>query len=243
MHSPNGRTLAPSAGVLIQAQAFVFDLDGTILDSEKYHTDAFARAMQECTGYQISAAEKRESLGSTSMTFAAKLANRHKLLLSPGVISQRKNAIMSRTFRAELFPAALRFLNLWDGRIPMAIATNSRREFAEYALRQVNLLDRFEAVVTMDDAKAQKPDPEIIRLAVARLQSAAERTLVFEDTLIGSEAAKNAGCPVVLVQLAPVPFLTWSTKLYISSWPELCEISQEALKLDSAVEESKPAGT
>jgi len=199
--------------------ALIFDLDGTLIDSEKYHVRAFAGAMKELAGYELTPADEAEFLGNTSVWLAARLARRHGLHLDPQAVAARKFEVLYRDFEAELFPGAEAFVRAWAGRLPLAVASNSPRHFVEKALDQTRLRECFAVVTTIDDVQQRKPDPEMVSLTLARLGVSAGAALVFEDTALGVEAAQRAGCAVVLVDNgfaaqagavpSAVPVVTW----------------------------------
>jgi len=212
--------------LLARVKGLVFDLDGTLLDSEKYHGLAFAAAMREVAGYELTEAEKSEFVGNTTLNFASQLAARHALALSPPAVLERKHEVMREIFRAALFPGVQAFLDCWRNRVPMAVATNSARAFVESALNATHVRERFSAVLTIDDVASRKPDPEIILKTLQQLGTPAETTLVFEDTRVGIEAARAAGCPAVLVQTGPDSFrapLPPDQTAY--TWTELLRLS------------------
>lgn len=78
-------------------------------------------------------------------------------------------------------------------RLPLAVATSSRRSYAERLLDSHGLLDRFEFLLTSEDVEQGKPHPEIYLKAVARFGVPAANVLVLEDSAAGLEAAKGAG--------------------------------------------------
>lgn len=94
---------------------------------------------------------------------------------------------------------------LQDLGIPMALATSSRHESAHWKLNHSGLAGYFQTVVSRDDVKAPKPAPDAYLLAAQRLGVAPERCLVFEDSDPGAMAGKLAGMVVVQVPdvLAP----------------------------------------
>jgi len=104
-----------------------------------------------------------------------------------------------------LYPAAHRFVCNCAARFPLALATGTLGHEAELILRQMELAERFLAVVSADDVERGKPDPAPFRLALARLNQqleqtvAAARCLVIEDTAAGIEAAHAAGMKVLAI--------------------------------------------
>ncbi len=77
--------------------------------------------------------------------------------------------------------------------LPCAVATSSRRSYAEGLLRRHGVDDRFSVLLAAEDVTHGKPDPEIYVTAAARLQVAPGSLLVLEDSAAGVSAAKGAG--------------------------------------------------
>jgi HAD superfamily hydrolase (TIGR01509 family) len=203
--------------------AFIFDVDGTLIDSEKYHLRALAGAMKEIAGYELTPRDAKEFSGNTSLWLADRIARREGLDIDPQQVAARKFDILYQDFHTELFPGAAEFVQRWAGVKPIGLASNSPLHFVQKALEDVSLFRCFDAVVTIDDVRRKKPAPDMILLCAERLGVPARQILVFEDTALGVEAARAAGCRAVLVDnpglgipadLPPgVPVLTW---------PELC---------------------
>jgi HAD superfamily hydrolase (TIGR01509 family) len=76
--------------------------------------------------------------------------------------------------------------------LKMAIGTSSQRELAHLFLSELGLKKMFKVIVTLDDVKNGKPDPEIFLLAAEKLQVAPEECVVIEDGRSGMQAAKAA---------------------------------------------------
>lgn len=183
----------------IQFKAFIFDLDGTLIDSEKYHVDGFAQAVEAVCGYQLTESERREFFEGHTSTFAPVLAGRHGLDLDPLEVLKRKKAHMQKHFRTDVFPQAIPFIKKWRGKKRLALASNSRKQFVKNALVEARMIDLFEVVCTADDVTHRKPDPELYLLTLEQLGLSPAEVLVFEDSPSGVTSAQRAGCPVVLV--------------------------------------------
>ena len=180
-------------------KAFVFDMDGTILDSEKYHIRAFVDAMREVAGYTLTDAEELEFIGHPSFAFAGMLAK-----------------------RAEFFPGAEEFILAWRGRVAMALASNSPHHFVDRAVRDLGLDGVLNPVLAIEDVKQGKPDPEMLLAAMHRLGVGASETLVFEDSPLGIQAALAAGCTVVaLANPGYPPPVNVPPGVEVTTWPEL----------------------
>lgn len=89
--------------------------------------------------------------------------------------------------------------------VPLGVGTSARRRDAAELLGPLGLLDRFQAVVTVEDVERGKPDPEVYLLAARRLGVAPERCLVFEDAIVGLQAARRASMRAIGVATAYEP--------------------------------------
>jgi len=81
----------------------------------------------------------------------------------------------------------------------LALATSSRKETTDIVLDKYHLRKYFKAIVTADNLKHAKPDPEIFLIAAEKLKIKPDECVVFEDSHSGVEAARRAGMKVVLV--------------------------------------------
>lgn len=185
---------------LKQFKAFIFDLDGTLIDSEKYHADGFAHAIKTVCGYEITEAERREFFEAHTSTFVPILAERHGLDLDPNEVLLHKRAHVQKHFKTDVFPQAIHFIKKWRGRTRLALASNSPKQFVKNALIEGRMIDLFESVCTADDVTCRKPHPELYSETLDRLGLASAEVLVFEDSPAGVEAALAARCPVVMVE-------------------------------------------
>lgn len=185
---------------LDEYKAFIFDLDGTLINSEKYHADGFAHAVETLSGYRLTPEERREFFEGHTNVFTPVLAARHGLSLDPVEVLKHKRRHVEKNFKVELFSGVEAFIQKWRKPTRMALASNSPRLFVKQALVEARLIDLFESVVTADDVKHRKPDPEMYNLTLENLQLSPEEVLVFEDSPAGVAAAQAAGCPVVMIE-------------------------------------------
>jgi len=204
--------------------AFIFDLDGTLIDSGKYHAQAFADAVLAQGGYSLKPHEHHEFFGKHSTWFAETLNERYGLTLDPPKVLAHKRERVQEIFVAELFDGAREFLQLWEGKKPMALATNSPLSFVQPALEEAGVMPFFDSIITADDVTRRKPDPEIIEVTTQRLQVDPLNTLVFEDQLIGIESARKAGAKVIAVDNGqPVQY---PVDVAVHTWGELLKLSE-----------------
>jgi HAD superfamily hydrolase (TIGR01509 family) len=83
--------------------------------------------------------------------------------------------------------------------LPVAVATSSHRDYVEDLLGRYKILEKFDALLTMEDVIRGKPDPEIYLLAADRLGVAPTEMIVFEDSEAGTKAASAAGAVTISV--------------------------------------------
>ena len=207
-------------------EAFILDLDGTLIDSGKYHAQAFADAVLEHSGYVLTPAEHHEFFGSHSTWFSRTLNERYDLGLDPETVLESKRVRMREIFMVELFEGAHEFLAFWHDKRPMALASNSPLSFVQPSLEEADMIKYFECIVTSDDVTHRKPDPEIIEYTTQKLRVDPLRTLVFEDQMIGIEAARAAGAQVVAVDNGqPVEF---PVDVPVHTWVDLLRFSERS---------------
>lgn len=211
-------------------RAFIFDLDGTLVDSEKFHVKALAATLREAAGYEMTAEDIDDFKGNTSRDMMIMLAERHGWTLDVDRAVARKFELLYEVFETDPFPGVGEFLAHWRGRTRLAVASNSPAHFVRRALQDLGILADVEVLCTVDDVKRRKPDPEMLNLVLARLELRPEEVLVFEDSLPGVQAALAAHCPVVIVDTpaaieagAPPPGLP------VATWPELVAASQASI--------------
>ncbi len=192
-------------------QATVFDVDGTLVDSERDgHRVAFNRAFEEAglsdrwdvelygelldvTGGERRITTYLEQRGMASRE-REKTARRLHL---------RKTEIftaMAREGEIEPRPGVGELLDeLQRADVRLAVATTGSAGWVHPLLERLFGIERFETIVTGDEAPERKPDPSVYRLALERLGLAATAAVAVEDSLNGLRAAKAAGLVCVVV--------------------------------------------
>jgi beta-phosphoglucomutase family hydrolase len=174
-------------------KAYLFDCDGTIVDSMPLHYLAWSKALaeQQC--------EFSEDLfyawGGVSVAEVIQRLNKQQgLNMSVEEVSNRKESFyLENLQQLKAIPEVLAVIEANYGRIPFAVVSGSTRESVTASLATLNLLDRFDALVCAGEYEQGKPDPEAFLLAAAKLGVAPESCLVFEDADMGIQAATAAG--------------------------------------------------
>lgn len=179
--------------------AYLFDCDGTIVDSMPLHYAAWKKALGEwnCPFDQ----ELFYAWGGRpTKEIIATLNQNHGLKMPVERVAGRKEELYFELLpELKAVPEVLEHIEAQHGRIPFAVVSGSARESVTASLKTLNLLDRFETLVCAGEYKKSKPDPEAFLLAASKLGVAPEECLVFEDTEMGIQAARAAGMASVKV--------------------------------------------
>lgn len=179
--------------------AYLFDCDGTIVDSMPLHYLAWKKALSE---WKCDFSEELfYKWGGMPVAEVISTLNRERGLQMPveEVEHQKENLYYEFLPQLKAIPEVLEHIEAQRGRIPFAVVSGSTRESVIASLTVVKLLDRFDTLVCAGEYKKSKPDPEAFLMAAAKLGVAPGACLVFEDTDMGIQAAHAAGMASVKV--------------------------------------------
>jgi beta-phosphoglucomutase len=181
------------------AGAVIFDMDGVLLDSGAHHRDAWRLLLEEL-GMTPAPDFWRSTLGRPAEEAVVLLLERAVAPDEAAALARRKRDHYSRLAARGMQPIAgapAFVAALARGGVPRAVATSASRHDAETLLREVGIRDHFEVVVTAEDVRWGKPNPEVFLRAAAGLGWPPKDCLVFEDAVVGVHAACNAGMRVI----------------------------------------------
>jgi HAD superfamily hydrolase (TIGR01509 family) len=178
--------------------AVVFDLDGTLIDSEALVRDAYYAA---CKSFGISMSDA-QFLTLVGMHKDANDISLRSFYGDDFPVDRFREA--ARGFIGEraapLKPGARALMDALDARsAPFALATSSHRPWVERHFLAHDLGSRFRAVITRDDVVNGKPDPEPYLKASAALGAEPRLVLALEDSHAGVRSAHGAGCMTVMI--------------------------------------------
>lgn len=179
-------------------RAVIFDMDGTLIEAKDWHYEALNDALG-IFGESISRVEHESRFNG--------LPTKDKLIMltKDGRIPEHLHSIISRvkqerTIRrvvSQCFPVVQQLLMMsWikENGLKIAVATNSIRNSAQIMLTSAGLIDFLDLLVTNEDVRYGKPNPEMYLLVANRLGLDPSECLVIEDHQYGIEAALAAGC-------------------------------------------------
>ena len=180
-------------------EAYLFDCDGTIVDSMPLHYIAWKKALAEwnCTFDE----QLFYAWGGTPTAEVISLLNKRQGLSMPieAVATRKEDLYLERLSQLKAIPEVVEHIEAQYGRIPFAVVSGNTRVSVSASLLSVKLLDKFDVLVCAGDYIRGKPDPESYLLAAAKLGVAPETCLVFEDADMGIQAADAAGMASVKI--------------------------------------------
>jgi beta-phosphoglucomutase family hydrolase len=186
--------------------AYLFDCDGTIVDSMPLHYIAWKKALAEWNC--VYEEELFYSWGGKPVRkIIADLNEMQGLNMPVDELAARKEALYhSQLPELKAIPPVLEQVLAQHGRIPLAVVSGSRTDSVIGSLTALGLLDKFDTLVCAEDYTHGKPAPDCFLLAAKQLNVEPSTCLVFEDTDLGIQAATAAGMASVRV-----PQINWGT--------------------------------
>jgi beta-phosphoglucomutase len=178
-------------------KGFIFDLDGVIVDTAKYHFLAW-KSLANSIGVDFSEVQNEQLKGVSRVRSLEKILEWGNKTLSEKEFTQlmaMKNddylSYIAKMDEGEVLPDVTRifdYLAQYDQSIALGSASKNAREILE----KVNLLDRFDTIIDGNSVTKAKPDPEVFLKAANTLKIDAEDCIVFEDSVAGIQAANTA---------------------------------------------------
>lgn len=184
---------------ILNYDSYLFDMDGTLVDSEKLKGEALAKVCISAGG-SASLHDYKHVLGGSWETVRAHFYNLSKINIPHKDFDEMFRSMYQELIssKVEVTNGAEEFLkSLKINNKKIGIVTSATRWMADEILNNINLSENFDVLVTKENVSKHKPDPEAYLLALKQLNTAAEDALIFEDSAVGIEAGKRAGCKVI----------------------------------------------
>jgi sugar-phosphatase len=186
----------------VAIRAVLFDLDGTLVDTERESAEAMARAL---AGHGVACDQDDRDfiIGRSWVAIYERLRERYphlrwtrdELIAATAMARERVFEELGITVLPGAREAVARFSHL-----PRALVTGSSRSEARQALDALGLTDAFPIIIAAEDVERSKPHPDGYLAAAKLLGVAPEECVVVEDSLAGIAAGVAAGCAVVGVR-------------------------------------------
>ena len=186
-----------------EVKAFIFDLDGTLVDSMPYHYMAWANA---CDYFHLKfpAEKMKEYPGLSTFKIAEDILTRfnpNRHTPTPKMLSDKKFESFDRLLHlVKPIEPVIDVVKTYSGKIPMAVGTGGARKAALKILNQLKIKKYFKVIVTAEDVQHHKPEPDTFLKCADLLDIDSKNCLVFEDGDRGVEAAGRAGMAVIDVR-------------------------------------------
>jgi beta-phosphoglucomutase family hydrolase len=216
----------------MSAKAFIFDMDGTIVDNMGYHTQSWIRFFEQ-RGMAIDADE----FFSTTAGRQGKEIIRSRLGEDLDDAEVKRLNLEKEAVYRELYGPHRKTVNGFDALvkaakeagIKLAVATAAPVGNIEFTLDGLDLRRHFDAIVGAADVARGKPHPDGFLLAAEKLGAAPLECIVFEDAPLGVEAARNAGmrCVVLTTTLPAAAFAQFDNVIAIA--PDFASLDLAAL--------------
>jgi HAD superfamily hydrolase (TIGR01509 family) len=176
--------------------AFLFDLDGTLVDSVYQHVLAWREAL-DAEGIELSVWRIHRKIGMSGGLFANALLRATGLELVPELLERLRKlhaeAYRRRASEVRPLPGARELLDALDeAGIPWAVATSGRMVTAQPNLEALGISPERAPIITRDDVRYAKPDPDLFLAAADRLGVGVATTTVIGDSVWDMLAAQRA---------------------------------------------------
>jgi HAD superfamily hydrolase (TIGR01509 family) len=182
-------------------QAYIFDCDGTLVDSMPLHYIAWVEALkQHDAPFEFTEEVFYAHAGIKEQDVVKILNAQHGTNIDPVSVDELKMEIFRRRIpEVQPVPPVAEFAKSLEGRFPMAVASGSEEPTVRGCLEATGLIHLFETIITPKLVKHGKPAPDMFLLAAERMGIAPSECLVLEDGNSGLEAAKAAGMQAVFI--------------------------------------------
>jgi HAD superfamily hydrolase (TIGR01509 family) len=184
------------------ADAILFDLDGTLVDSERENVESVVRATRRW-GAELSDAERAFVIGHSWNEIHALIIGNHGLdvdraALIEAAVDEKRTLLADGGYRA--LPGAVAAVRRLGRRSKLAVVSGASHGEVVDALASLAVTDAFSLVLGAEDYARGKPAPDAYALALERLGAAAARSIAIEDATPGVLAARAAGVRVIGVR-------------------------------------------
>jgi len=187
-----------------KVKALLFDLDGTLINSEIIHFDCWSEILTE---YGIKLTYDiwlKNYAGIPLPAKAEKLIKNYNIKTTQAEIIKKKEQVTIKRLRAkdvDMMPYAMEILNYFsEKKLILGLVTASSRADVEAIFERNGLGRYFNVIITRSDVNKSKPDPESYNTCLNKLGVAKEGCVVFEDTISGIKSAKAAGLLCFAIQ-------------------------------------------
>ena len=216
-------------------EAFVFDLDGVLLDSEQVWDEVREELARE-RGGRWSESAQRDMMGMSSPEWSRYMHDVVGLRESPEQINGEVVRRLERRYRDHLplLPGAVEAVERLAAVWPLGLASSSNRELIDLTLELGGLEDHFRAAVSSEEVERGKPAPDVYLETARRLAADPAACAAVEDSHNGIRSAKAAGLTVLVIPNPHFPPGAEALSLADATLASLDELTPEAVSAAAA---------
>lgn len=181
------------------AKAIIFDCDGTIADTMPLHVQTWMQMLAE-NGQTLPEQIFYDMAGVPSVQIVEILNERHGTRLGPDAAVRKERLFEEQLDQCAPIDAVVDVVKTYHGKLPMGVATGGTRYNCVKTLTAVGLLQYLPVIVSSEDVRRGKPEPDIFLAAANRLDVAPRDCVVLEDAEMGLRAARAAEMRVIDVR-------------------------------------------
>lgn len=189
-------------GVTLRLQAILFDIDGTLIDSNDRHAQCWVDAFAHF-GKEVSWDAIRSQIGKGGDLLVPDTLDAREMREIGDELKKYRGELWKREYMKTVqpFPGAVEAIRAIEGRgVKIAFASSSNPDEVEYYVELLGVEDLLEGTTSKEDAKFSKPSPEIFQAALERVNGDPARTLVVGDTPYDILAAHRMGAAIAAVR-------------------------------------------
>ncbi|MEJ7739972.1 MAG: HAD family phosphatase [Chitinophagaceae bacterium] len=190
-------------------KACIFDVNGTLIDDMNYHFDAWSYILNDKLDANLSEDEVRDQMYGKNAELLVRVFGPDRFTADEmKELSSEKENRYQQAFLPHLIliPGLTALLKeLQENGILMAIGSAAIPFNINFVLDNLNIRHYFKAIISADDVRLSKPDPETFLRAAELMQVEPDACIVFEDAPKGVEAAQNAGMSCIVLTTMNTP--------------------------------------
>jgi HAD superfamily hydrolase (TIGR01509 family) len=197
--SPNAAAGRDPGGIV---EAVLLDIDGTLLDSNDAHAQAWSDALKEAA-FEIGSEVVRPLIGMGADKLLPKLTGIDPKSEQGNALIERRKVIFAKEYLPSVrpFPKARELLErMRDDGLRLVVATSASEDELHGLLEALGAEWLVDAKTTSSDAKRSKPDPDIVRVALDKAGASPDRCVMLGDTSYDVEAATRSNVKVIAVR-------------------------------------------
>lgn len=203
-------------------KAILFDLDGTILNTEKLYYHHFKDQLaqhdilltKEMFTTQMGTGEKEGAQLMVKHHYPQLTEEQYIQIIG---LEKFREHVITHSISADIFPGFYELLDHFQKKLVYAIGTGSSLPILHYFRKQLQLDNYFEAYVSCDEVTHGKPAPDIYLEAAKRISVSPKECIVLEDTPVGVKAGINAGAYTIAIKNEWSEHLDFTMAHYVCS--------------------------